>query len=205
MIAKTGLKMKKFLKLCAYSICIFATGFICSCNSGNPKVIITTEVGDIIIELYINQATITALNFLKYVEENRYEGANFYRIVKKDNQPGNAIKIEVIQGGLFKDNDPNELPPIPHETTLQTGILHKNGVVSMARNEPGTATDDFFICVGDQPELDYGGTRNPDGQGFAAFGKVISGMDVVQKIHQSEAKDQSLEPMIRIISMKLVK
>jgi peptidyl-prolyl cis-trans isomerase A (cyclophilin A) len=205
MTVKKGLKVKKLPRFCIYSICFFAIGFICSCDTGNPKVIITTEVGDIIIELYINQATITALNFLKYVEENRFEGANFYRVVKKDNQPGNAIKIEVIQGGLFKDNDPNELPPIPHETTIQTGILHKDGVVSMARNEPGTATDDFFICVGDQPELDYEGKRNPDGQGFAAFGKVISGMDVVQKIHQSEAKDQYLEPMIRIISMKLLK
>ena len=182
--------MKKFHRLCIYSICIFAIGFIYSCNTGNPKVIITTEVGDIIIELYINQAPITVLNFLKYVEENRYKGANFYRVVKKDNQPVNEIKIEVIQGGLFNDNDPNELPPIPHETTLLTSILHKDGVVSMARNEPGTATDDFFICVGNQPELDLGGTRNPDGKGFAAFGKVIKGMEIVQKIHQSKEKDQ---------------
>jgi peptidyl-prolyl cis-trans isomerase A (cyclophilin A) len=197
--------MEKFQGIFIYSIWAVGIAFSSSCSTQNPKVMITTEVGDIIIELYKNQATITALNFLKYVEENRYEGANFYRVVKKDNQPGNAIKIEVIQGGLFKDNDPNELPPIPHETTLQTGILHKDGVVSMARNEPGTATDDFFICIGDQPELDYGGKRNPDGQGFAAFGKVISGMDIVQKIHQSKANDQYLEPKIEILSMKLVK
>ena len=93
------------------------------------------------------------------------------------------------------------LPPIKHETTVLTGILHKDGVISMARNEPGTATSEFFICIGDQPSLDYGGKRNPDGQGFAAFGKV---MDVVRKIHKSATEGQWLKPRIRILNVKVL-
>ena len=96
------------------------------------------------------------------------------------------------------------LPPIPHETTQQTGLRHADGTLSMARNEPGTASSEFFICVGDQPELDFGGKRNPDGAGFAAFGKVLAGLDVVRKIHQSPAREQAHEPSIAIIGSKLV-
>jgi peptidyl-prolyl cis-trans isomerase A (cyclophilin A) len=116
--------------------------------------------------------------------------------VTLDNQPGSEVKIEVIQGGLFEDDHPQALPPIAHETTQQTGILHKDGVISMARYGPGTATGEFFICIGDQPKLDYGGIRNSDGQGFAAFGKVINGMDVVSKIQQSPEVEQYLKPRI---------
>jgi peptidyl-prolyl cis-trans isomerase A (cyclophilin A) len=96
------------------------------------------------------------------------------------------------------------LRPIFHETTAETGILHTNGVISMARWEPGTATSEFFICVGDQPELDYGGRRNPDGQGFAAFGKVIKGMNVVKKIHVQPADGQYLNPVIPILEVSLI-
>ena len=115
-----------------------------------------------------------------------------------DNQPNNEIKIEVIQGGIRFSQDRKSLPPIEHEITEKTGILHKDGVISMARSEPGTASSEFFICVGDQPELDYGGKRNPDGQGFAAFGKVIAGMDVVKKIHIQPVDEQMLDPRIQI-------
>jgi len=96
------------------------------------------------------------------------------------------------------------LPPIKHEPTVLTGILHKDGVISMARNEPGTATSEFFICIGDQPSLDYGGKRNPDGQGFAAFGKVVEGMDVVRKIHKSAAAGQWLKPRIKILKIEVL-
>ena len=105
----------------------------------------------------------------------------FTAIVRSDNQPGDSIRIAVIQGGLYEDDHPAMLPPIAHETTRQTGILHKNGVISMARGHPGTATSEFFICVGDQPALDYNGKRNPDKQGFAAFGKVIQRHGCSQK------------------------
>ncbi|RLD90879.1 MAG: peptidylprolyl isomerase [Bacteroidetes bacterium] len=167
-----------------------------------PTVTIQTEMGDIVVELYPNQAPYTVYNFLKYVDENRYNGATFYRTVTMSNQPGDSIKIEVIQGGLYEDNHPQALPPINHETTKTTGIKHLDGTISMARNEPGTATSEFFICIGAQPELDYGGKRNPDGRGFAAFGRVIEGMDVVRAIHNSPAKGQMLTPRIKILGMK---
>ncbi len=166
-----------------------------------PTVTIQTEMGNIVVELYPNQAPYTVYNFLKYVDENRYKDASFYRTVTLDNQPGDSIKIEVIQGGLYDDNSPQALPPINHETTKKTGIKHLDGTISMARNKPGTATSEFFICIGDQPALDYGGKRNPDGQGFAAFGRVIKGMDVVNKIHKAPSKGQMLTPPIKILGM----
>lgn len=164
----------------------------------NPCVLIETALGDLLLELYPQQAPITVQNFLRYIEENRFAQATFHRVVRMDNQPNNEFKIEVIQGGLKEDNHPLNLLPISHETTQQTGIRHTNGVISMARNEPGSAQSDFFICIGDQPELDFGGRRNPDGQGFAAFGKIIEGMEVVHKIHLSPARGQSLQPAIVI-------
>src|SRR4030043_447190 len=120
------------------------------CSSSNPTILIKTGFGDIIVEVYPDRAPVTASNFMKYVEEDRYEGAFFYRVVRMDNQPDDSIRIEVIQGGLFEDNHPAMLTPISHETTKETGILHKNGVISMARWQPGTATSEFFICAGDQ-------------------------------------------------------
>jgi peptidyl-prolyl cis-trans isomerase A (cyclophilin A) len=170
----------------------------------SPKVQIETPVGDILLELYPQQAPITVQNFLHYIEEDRFREATFHRIVRMDNQPNNEFKIEVIQGGLKEDEHPLNLPPIPHETTQQTGIRHTNGVISMARNEPGSAQSDFFICIGDQPELDFGGRRNPDGQGFAAFGRVIEGMEVVHQIHASPAEGQNLKPKIAIQRIRIV-
>ncbi len=178
--------------------------FLSSCEKENPKVVIETDFGDITIELLVDQAPITSNNFIKYITDGRYKGATFYRVVTPDNQPDNKVKIEVIQGGLYEDNQPQNLPPIPHESTDITGILHLDGVISMARYEPGTATFEFFICVGDQPSLDFGGNRNPDNHGFAAFGKVIEGMDVVHKIHKQPEKDQYLEPRISINEMQII-
>ena len=183
----------------------FITLFVSGCRSHHPQVLIKTEIGDITLELYPDKSAVTANNFIKYIDENRLKEVTFYRTVTMDNQPDNDIKIEVIQGGLFEDDHPKALTPIKHKTTELTGILHKDGVISMARNEPGTATCEFFICIGDQPSLDYGGKRNPDGQGFAAFGKVVKGMDVVHKIHESQADGQWLEPRIKIKTIKLVK
>jgi len=165
---------------------------------GPPRALIKTDLGDIEIELYQDRAPVTVANFLKYVDERRFQGATFYRVVRLGNQPDNDVKIDVIQGGLGQDDHESQLPSIRHETTRETRILHEDGVISMARLEPGTASSEFFICVGDQPELDFEGRRNPDGQGFAAFGKVTQGMDVVRKIHQGAAKGQSLEPQIAI-------
>lgn len=172
-----------------------------SCDRGDeedPIVMLRTEAGDIIVEIHLKRAPLTARNFLRYVDEGRFSEASFYRTVTLDNQPNDTIKIEVVQGGIgFVESD-LRLPPIAHETTDKTGILHKSGVVSMARGLPGTASSEFFICIGDQPELDYGGKRNPDGQGFAAFGRVIAGMNVVSAIQKKPAKRQILERPVGI-------
>jgi len=170
-----------------------------------PQVKMKTELGDIIIEIDTINAPVTAANFLKYVDDKIFNSAFFYRVVKMDNQPNNKIKIEVIQGGLGYDESPLSLPPIEHETTDKTGILHKDGVISMARMEPGTASSEIFICVGEQPELDFGGKRNPDGQGFAAFGKVINGMDAVREIQSKPDKDQMLITPVNIIEVVRIK
>jgi len=158
-------------------------------------------LGDFVVEIYENEAPVTAVNFLRYVDEDRFEGAVFYRVVTMENQPNSEIKIEVIQGGLDYINSDNRLDPIEHEMTDQTGILHKDGVISMARSLPGSASSEFFICINDQPELDFGGRRNSDGQGFAAFGKVIIGMEVVRKIHKQPVNGQMLESQVKIHSI----
>ena len=145
-----------------------------------PKVQMKTELGDIVVEINTLNAPVTAYNFLDHVESGTYENSIFYRVVRLDNQPDNDVKIEVIQGGVFTEIKIDRMQPIIHESTNITGLKHLNGTLSMARMEPGTASTEFFICVGDQPELDYGGKRNPDGQGFAAFGKVVSGMGRVR-------------------------
>jgi len=170
-----------------------------------PQVKMKTELGDIIVEIDTINAPITAANFLKYVDNKIFDSAYFYRVVRMDNQPNNEIKIEVIQGGLEEDNSPLSLPPIEHETTDNTGILHKDGVISMARYEPGTASSEIFICIGDQPELDFGGKRNPDGQGFAAFGKVIKGMDVVREIQSKPDKEQTLITPVNILKVERIR
>jgi peptidyl-prolyl cis-trans isomerase A (cyclophilin A) len=146
------------------------------------EVLMKTSVGDVVFELYPESAPLSVDNFLRYVDGGFYAHSQFYRVVRLDNQAQNNIKIEVIQGGLGMLTEASPFEPIAHESTKTSGILHTDGVISMARGEPGTAASEFFICINDQPELDFGGNRNPDGQGFAAFGKVIAGMDVVRTI-----------------------
>ncbi|GHF22328.1 peptidyl-prolyl cis-trans isomerase [Kordiimonas sediminis] len=152
-----------------------------------------TSYGPVSIELYPEKAPITVANFLKYVDTGKYNNGSFYRVVRMDNQAQNNIKIEVIQGGMGDVPEHERFADIPHETTEVTGLKHEDGTISMARLDPGTASSEFFICVGDQPHLDFGGERNPDGYGFAAFGKVVSGMDVVRKI-QNGKTDMPTDP-----------
>lgn len=177
-------------------------------NNNNPHVLISTDAGDIVAEIYLDQAPVTAANFLKYVDSGKYNNGSacFYRVVRPDNQPGKKVKIEVIQGGFYEDSlvARYQFAPIRHETTRETGILHTDGVLSMARMEPGTASSEFFFCVGDQPELDFGGKRNPDNQGFAAFGKVTKGMEVVLKIQKLKDKEQYLEKPVKIKSISRI-
>ena len=162
-------------------------------------VLIQTEKGDIEVELKAAQAPASVANFLRYVDGKYYDGGRFHRTVTPDNQPDNKVKIEVIQAGIDPDKTKKEFAPIKLERTRDTKLLHKGGTISMARDGPDTATSDFFICIGDQPELDFGGKRNPDGQGFAAFGRVTKGMDVVKKIQAAAADGQTLSPPIKIL------
>ncbi len=162
-------------------------------------VLIQTEKGDIEVELKAAQAPASVANFLRYVDGKYYDGGRFHRTVTPDNQPDNKVKIEVIQAGIDPDKTKKEFAPIKLERTRDTKLSHKDGTISMARDGPDTATSDFFICIGDQPELDFGGKRNPDGQGFAVFGRVTKGMDVVKKIQAAAADGQTLSPPIKIL------
>jgi peptidyl-prolyl cis-trans isomerase A (cyclophilin A) len=168
---------------------------------------VQTELGDIVVEVDQARAPITAANFLRYVDAGHFNGGTWHRTVKMDNQPESEIKIEVIQAGVSPDVAKKGFDPIPLERTSVTGLLHKDGVISMARGAPDSATSGWFICINDQPSLDFGGKRNPDGQGFAAFGRVVEGMDVVRKIQQAPSSSdrssnvaaQRLTPPIRIL------
>lgn len=166
-------------------------------------VVMTTELGDLELEVDAARAPATAANFLRYVREGRYDGGRFHRTVRGDNQPGNAVKIDVVQAGVAPARADHDHAPVRLERTRDTGLRHVDGAISMARAGPDTATSDFFVCVGAQPALDFGGRRNPDGQGFAAFGRVVKGMDVVRRIHRAPANGQALAPPIRILSARV--
>lgn len=169
-----------------------------------PKVKIITDLGEIVFEIDTVNAPVSAKNFLEHVRQGTYDDAVFYRVVRMDNQPNNDVKIEVIQGGVFTEIHFEKIPTIRHETTEETGLKHLDGTLSMARSEPGSASTEFFVCVGDQPELDFGGKRNPDGQGFAAFGQVVEGMDVVRKIQHQKDKEQTLIKKVKIVDCLVV-
>ena len=182
---------------------LIALGFLASKVSAQApvRVVIQTELGKIELAIDSAHAPATAANFLRYVDAGRYAGGRFHRTVTLDNQPTNPVRIEVIQWSAAPAGTREVFPPIALERTNQTGLTHRDGTVSMARAGPNTATSDVFICIGDQPELDFGGKRNADGQGFAAFGIVVSGMDVVRRIQSAPAKGQTLDPTIKIVSI----
>jgi peptidyl-prolyl cis-trans isomerase A (cyclophilin A) len=179
---------------------------------------IDTEFGTIHAELYDSEAPITTTNFLHYVEEGLYDRGRFHRTVTADNNansnldlteeeiasrqvPNDSVAIQVIQASVNPDREDDLDGPIPLERTSETGLKHLDGTLSMARSTPNSAVSDFFICINDQPELDFGGRRNPDGQGFAAFGRVTEGMDVVRTIQAQPARGQILDPPVSIIRL----
>ena len=165
-----------------------------------PHILIKTDAGNIEVELYADKAPKTVAAFLSYVDAGYYKNCSFYRVLKDDNQPSDAFKANLIQGGIWKTNYKKaaSLPGIPHEPTNKTTILHKDGIISLARMEPGTATTEFFICVGDQPGFDYGGENNPDKQGYAAFGKVVNGLAIVERIYERHSYEQAFDPPVII-------
>jgi peptidyl-prolyl cis-trans isomerase A (cyclophilin A) len=181
----------------------------CPANSQNPEatgrvvVRFETELGDIEVALSGDRAPLTVANFLRYVDGGFYDGGVFHRTVRtksptrEDNQPQSPVKIDVVQGGVNSEKREG-FGAIALERTSKTGLRHVDGAISMARSAPDSATSDFFFCLGDQPELDFGGKRNPDGQGFAAFGLTLKGHEVLRKIQAAANEGQRLTPPIRI-------
>lgn len=173
--------------------------------AGDPvRVDLVTERGVISLELATDKAPLTVCNFLSYVTDGHYEGGSFFRTVVAETN-ANPNPISVIQGATPRGADDDLNPPIPLERTRDTGLSHRAGTISMARDGPDTATSSFFVVVEDAPALDYGGARNPDGQGFAAFGQVTAGMGVVREIHRSPADaEEQLTPPVRILAATVV-
>ncbi|RAK58150.1 peptidylprolyl isomerase [Phenylobacterium deserti] len=161
-----------------------------------PRVAIETDAGQIVVEVDVERAPVTAANFLAYVDKGLFRGGSFYRVVHSKND-NNAYPITVVQGGLGPEDRPSPLPPIRHEPTSETGLRHDDGAISMARDGPGTASSEFFIVMGDQPALDFEGSRNPDRQGFAAFGHVVKGMEVVRRINRARTAKGGQEAYTR--------
>ena len=181
-------------------------GLLAACKQEykNPHVLIRSSAGDIELELYPDKAPKTVAAFLSYVDSGFYQPASFYRVLNDENQPSNAPKSSLIQGGIWRTNYKKAaaVSGVRHETTQQSGILHKNGTISLARTDTGTAKTEFFICLGDQPGLDFGGENNPDKQGYAAFGRVVKGMNVVNTIYKRPEDDQYFHPPVAILTIE---
>jgi peptidyl-prolyl cis-trans isomerase A (cyclophilin A) len=166
---------------------------------GRIPIVIETSAGQIEAELDSAHAPVTVTNFLHYMDAHLLDDGAFFRAVTMANQPNTAVKIEVIQSRASAAQQGKEFPPIPLERTNVTGLKHHDGTLSMARSGANTATNQFFVTIGEQPELDFGGKRNADGQGFAAFGRVTKGMDVVRKIQSGAVNGQNLVVPVTII------
>ncbi len=174
--------------------------------AGPPKVIFETHLGNVEMEIYPARAPLSAANFLAYVDAGLYDGATFYRAVRAEHGGGDPSAIQVVQGGVLgasmsgggsRSTDPPR-PPIAHETTDRTGITNERGVLAYARLAPGTAGSEFFINMKDNPALDTGDARRqPDGQGYATFGRVVAGMDVLERIQAMPTKQDARLEMLR--------
>ena len=176
---------------------------------GEVVVRIETALGNIEIAVDTKRAPITAGNFLKYVDGGFYDGGRFHRATRPDNYtpaPPDKPAMEIIQGGINPERRRDGFPAIPLERTSITGLKHVVGTVSMARTPAAdSARSDFFICLDDQPSLDFGGKRFDDGQGGGAFGRVVKGMDVVRKIQQQPVEKQALTPPVTIARISRIK
>lgn len=180
--------------------------FFIACNrpkKGEPHVLINSQLGEIEIELYPSKAPKTVAAFLSNIDAGNYNNTSFYRVLKADEMPTDN-NTGLIQGGVYKTNPGIEKTPIQHESTTESGLSHTSGTISMARTEPGTATTEFFICIGDQTSLDAGGSGTPDGAGYAAFGKVVKGMSIVRKIQQQASHGDAFNEPILIKSIRIL-
>lgn len=169
----------------------------------NPHVLIETRLGDIEVELFPEEAPVTVGSFLSYVDSGYYTNSSFYRVLKADELP-NPNNTGIVQGGIWQTNPELKLklPGIKHETTAQTGLSHQSGSISLARTTPGSASSEFFICIGDQSPLDSGRRGTEDGQGFAAFGKVFKGMAIVRKIQEQKSHGDKFDEKIDIYKIR---
>lgn len=169
----------------------------------NPHVLLNTDYGEVEVELYPDKAPKTVAAFLLYVDSGYYKNSSFYRVLTNENVPS-EYNSGLVQGGIFKTNSNllTKLPGIEHESTKQTGLSHVSGAISLARTTPGTASTEFFICVGDQPQFDSNGSAGMDSLGFATFGKVFKGMDVVRKIQNNPSHGESFDRDVKITSIE---
>jgi peptidyl-prolyl cis-trans isomerase A (cyclophilin A) len=192
------------MKLSVFVIIVLLWMSCSTKESEYPNVAIETKYGDIVVELYPDKAPKTVAAFLNYIDSGIYNRSTFYRVLNRDNQPSDALKSELIQGGIWRTNAKKAaaLRGIPHESTKQTGLQHLRGSLSMARLEPGTAGSEFFICLKKEPGLDYGGENIGDGQGYAVFGRVVKGMEIVEKIYRQREDDQYFDPPVFIFAIK---
>jgi peptidyl-prolyl cis-trans isomerase A (cyclophilin A) len=178
-------------------------------GSGEVVVRVETALGNIDMAVDTKRAPVTAANFLKYVDGGFYDGGRFHRATRPDNYtpaPPDRPAMEIIQAGIDPERRRDGFPAIPLERTTVTGLKHVAGTVSMARAPAAdSARSDFFICLDDQPSLDFGGKRFEDGQGGGAFGRVVRGMDVVRKIQQQPVEKQALTPPVTIVRISRVK
>ena len=173
-------------------------------GADKPRVVLETDAGRMVVELELESAPLTVCNFLSYVTDGDYEAGSFFRtVVSATNE--NPNPIDVIQAATPRGSDDDLRPPIPLERTRDTGLAHTAGAISMARDGPDTATSSFFIVTRDTPSLDFGGGRNPDGQGFAAFGRLVEGLDVARRIQMSPADaEEQLNPPVMIRTATLI-
>ena len=198
------MRRRLLLLLALPTLTLAATPSRAATQSGAVRTRVETEAGSFVVEVDPQVAPVTVAHYLAHVDRKLLDGGAVYRIVTLANQGAETRhKIEVVQWGMNRPDDrPPPLPPIAHETTRQSGLRHLDGTVSMARAQPGSATAEYFVCVGDQPELDFGGGRNPDGLGFAAFGRVVAGMDVIRALHARAEADQYLAQPVRVRSVR---
>jgi peptidyl-prolyl cis-trans isomerase A (cyclophilin A) len=149
-----------------------------------PDLILVTPLGEITIRPEYERAPLSARHFLNLVRNGHLDAATFYRVVRSRPDGEGPPTIDVVQGGAGF-NQAGEMPSVPHESTVTTGLSHQDGAISLARWPDGQAQGEFFICLGDQSILDGGGPPPPKGQGdgYAVFAQVVSGMDVVRTIH----------------------
>lgn len=191
--------MKKFVS--ALLLFLFVS---CTEKKHDPSVVtIQTKFGDIEIQLFPEKAPKTVAAFLSFIDSGYYKNSSFYRVLKEENQPMGGDRPQIIQGGIYKSNYPLaiKIKGIPHESTLESRLAHTNGTISLARTTAGSATTEFFICIGDQPSFNYGGSSNPDKLGYAAFGRVIKGMEVVRNIHGQPENGEAFDPPVTIINI----